>query len=49
MDEATNGLDEKSEQEIIKKILKIYKEKTILFISHNHRLGKNFNKILSLD
>lgn len=49
MDEATNGLDEKSEQEIIKKILRIYKDKTILFISHNHRLGKNFNKILSLD
>lgn len=49
MDEATNGLDEKSENKIIKKIINKYKKNTIIFISHNQNLKDNFTKKLLLE
>lgn len=48
MDEATNGLDEKSEVNIVRKIIKNYKKITIIFISHNQNLKNNFSKKLIL-
>ena len=49
MDEATNGLDEKSELKILKEILKKYKRTTVIFISHNQSLKSNFTKKLILN
>lgn len=49
MDEATNGLDEKSENKIIKKIINKYKKNTVIFISHNQNLKDNFTKKLLLE
>lgn len=48
MDEATNGLDDISELKIIKRIIKIYKNNTIIFISHNQNLKNNFSKKIFL-
>ena len=48
MDEATNGLDEKSELKIIKEILKKYKKTTVILVSHNLGLKENFSKRLVL-
>ena len=48
MDEATNGLDSKSEMKIIQNILSTYKSKTIIFISHNKDLKKLFNRNIDL-
>ena len=47
-DEATNSLDEKTEIEIIKSILS-FKEKTIIFITHNRNLIKYFKKVFDLN
>ena len=47
-DEITGNLDERNEIEIIQNITKIKKDVTILFISHNIRLSKYFNKMLKL-
>ena len=47
-DEATSGLDEQTEIEIIKDILKLGKETTIIFISHRTYLYKYFDKMYEL-
>ncbi len=49
MDEATNGLDEKSENKIIKEIIHKYKKNTVIYISHNQNLKDNFTKKLLLE
>ena len=49
MDEATNQLDEISEKNIIRNILKNYKKRTIIFVSHNKDLNKFFNKKIYLN
>ena len=49
MDEATNQLDEITEKNILKNILKNYKKTTIIFISHNKELQIFFNKKIYLN
>ena len=46
LDEATNALDSKNERKIIEEIVKIKKDKTIIIISHNHKILDICNKIL---
>lgn len=48
-DESTNSLDEKTEKEFIKNILRFKKEKLILFITHKLELLNNCDKILNLN
>ena len=47
-DEATNALDEETEDNLIKDFLKIIEEKTFIMISHNLKLSKYFNRKLKL-
>ena len=47
-DEATSGLDEQTEMEIVKDILKLGKETTIIFITHRTYLYKYFDKMYEL-
>ena len=49
LDEATNALDQKTENEILKSILKFKKDITIVMISHRLELIKKFDKVLFLD
>lgn len=46
MDEPTANIDKNSEETLIKKIMEINKEKTILMIIHNIELLKHFEKVL---
>ena len=48
LDEATNALDEKNKTELVDNIFELYKEKTIVFISHEYKILKNFNRIFEL-
>ncbi len=43
-DEATNALDEKTENKIYKNIKKFYNDKTFICISHNNKISQFFNK-----
>ena len=50
LDEVTNQLDPKSEQEIIKTLEKIaLQKKTILMITHHAHLFKHFDRVLTLE
>ena len=49
LDEATNALDLKTENEILKSISKFKKNITIIMISHRLELIKRFDKVLFLD
>ena len=49
LDEATNALDEKNKQELINNIFQLYESKTIVFISHEDKILKNFNRIFYLE
>jgi len=49
LDEATNSLDLKTENEILKSILNFKKNITIIMISHRLELIKKFDKVLFLD
>ena len=44
-DESTSNIDHESEKMIIKNILNYFKNKTIIFVSHNQNLIKYFDKI----
>lgn len=44
LDEATNSLDEDTEKNIINNIINNYKEKLILFVTHNSKLKNYFNR-----
>ena len=46
MDEATNSLDEKSENEIINELLKL--DLTIILITHNQELIKKCDRIIKI-
>ena len=48
-DEATNSLDEKTEQEIIQNIYELGKNKTIIIITHKQSLLKNCDKIFKIE
>ncbi len=45
-DEATNALDEKTENKILKNILSLRKTKTMIIISHNQKVLDNCDKII---
>ena len=47
-DESTNSLDEKTENEFMKNLLELKKEKSIIFVTHKLELLKNCDKILYL-
>tara|TARA_X000000950_G_scaffold286617_1_gene396099 strand:+ start:21763 stop:23496 length:1734 start_codon:yes stop_codon:yes gene_type:complete len=47
-DEATNSLDEKTEEEILNKIYKLKGSKTIIIITHNHKILDNCDKIFNI-
>ncbi len=49
LDEATNALDLKTENEILKSIYKFKKDITVIIISHRLELIKKFDKILFID
>ena len=49
LDEATNALDKKTENQIIKSILKYKKKTTIIMISHRIDIIKKFDKIIFLN
>lgn len=46
LDDSLSALDLKTEEKIIKNILKEYKDKTIIFITNRIRTVKNFDKIV---
>ena len=48
-DEATSSLDKTTEKEIFENLLNLKKTKTILLITHNDRILKYCDKVLSLD
>ena len=47
-DEATNALDFETEKKIFKNINKFYKDKLLICINHNVRVGNYFNKKINL-
>ena len=49
LDEATNALDQKTENEILNSVLNFKKNITIIMISHRLELIKKFDKVLFLD
>ena len=48
LDEATSNIDIKTEEEIIKSIIKNYKKITLIIITHRTNLYKYANKIFTL-
>ena len=48
MDESTNSLDEFTENELIEDLFKFKKNYTLILISHNKSVFKNFDKIIDL-
>ena len=48
-DEATNSLDEKTESDIIDKIYGLKGSKTIIIITHNHKILNKCDKIYEID
>ena len=49
LDESTNSLDKKTEEEIINFLKKLKKTKTIIFVTHDHELSKICDDIINLD
>ena len=47
-DESTNSLDEKTENEFMKNLLELKKEKSIIFVTHKLELLNNCDKVLVL-
>ena len=49
MDEATNSLDEKNEQQILELLLKLKEKLTIILVSHDQKVMKICDKMINLD
>jgi ATP-binding cassette subfamily C protein len=49
MDEATSSLDEENEKRVIESLNNLKGKKTVILITHNHKLLKKFNKIFLLN
>jgi len=49
LDEATNALDEETEEKIVKEIFSISKGRTIIFVSHNYKNLKNCDHIYKIE
>ena len=48
LDEATNSLDRENKEILIKNVFDLFKDKTIIFISHEENAFKFCNKIFDL-
>ena len=48
-DEATNALDETSEEKIFENVLNYSKNKTLIVVSHNKSLSKKFDQVIDLN
>ena len=48
-DEATSSLDKTTEKEIFENLLNLKKTKTILLVTHNDRILKYCDRVISLD
>ena len=48
-DEATNSLDQSTENEILQNLLKLKHSKTIILITHNKKILKFCDKVISID
>ena len=48
-DEATSAMDNKSEEQFIYNIKKIFEDKTVILITHNREHAKLFDKVIDLD
>ena len=48
LDESTSSLDNYTEKRVIDNIFKLYKKRTIIFITHKTNLLKRFDKIYLL-
>ncbi len=49
LDESTNAIDEENEEEILKKIWKLYKHKTIIIVSHNKKNLSNCDSVYKFE
>jgi ABC-type multidrug transport system fused ATPase/permease subunit len=49
LDEPTNSLDNKSEQDVVNSILNLFADKTILLVSHNTKLLEKMDRILVIN
>jgi ABC-type multidrug transport system fused ATPase/permease subunit len=49
LDEATNALDEETEKNIIKEIFSKSKDRTIIFVSHNHKNLEDCDHIYKIE
>ena len=49
LDEATSSLDSESEKVVFEKIKELYKDKTIIFISHRLSTIKNVDEIIFIN
>jgi len=49
LDEITSGLDRETSKNILTSILDVFKDKTIIYITHNKEELKYFNKILKVE
>ena len=49
LDEVTNQLDEETENQIIKDLLILKKDKLILFVTHKNNLLSNFDDTIKLN
>lgn len=48
-DEPTSSLDEKNALDIIELLIKTNKDKTIIVVSHDHRIEKYFTRVISFE
>ncbi len=48
-DEPTSSLDEKNADDVIKLLLKACKDKTLIVVSHDHRIEKYFSKKINFE
>ena len=49
LDEATNSLDQETENYFLDELNKLYPDLTIIFITHKKNLLDRFNKVINLD
>lgn len=49
LDEATNSLDKKSEEEVFNNLIKLSKEKTLIVVSHHASLSRKFDQVINLN
>jgi len=49
LDESTNSLDKKTEEEIINFMQILKKDKTIIFVTHDQQLSKICDEVINLD